>query len=57
MLINILIGFILPWILGISCFKKDKKLVLQTVPFVSVIAIVICLWGDYKKYWLLKPKL
>lgn len=52
---NIWFGFIIPWIIGIRILKKDKTL-LGIIPFVSVIATLICLWGDYKKYWLVKPK-
>lgn len=54
---NIWGGFLIPSVLGLWLFKKDKKLVLRIVPFVWVIAIFVCLWGDYKKFWILKPKL
>ena len=53
---NIWGGFIIPWMLGICFLKKDKTLV-RIVPFVSVVATLVCLWGDYKKYWIVKPRL
>src|SRR3954452_2265351 len=53
---NIWGGLIIPWILGIGLLKKNKELV-GIVPFVWVVATFVCLWGDYKKYWIVIPKL
>ena len=49
MWLNIWSGFIIPGVLGLGLFKRDKKLVLRIVPFVWIIATIVCLWGDYKK--------
>ncbi len=57
MWVNIWTGFITPWILGLWLLKKDKKLIFSIVPFVCIIATLVCLWGDYKKFWVVKPKL
>lgn len=38
MLTNILIGFLLPWVLGIWLYRKNKALVATIAPFTAVIA-------------------
>ncbi len=53
---NILMGFVMPWFFGIILFKKQKKL-LRIVPFVCVISTLVCIWGDYYKFWIVKPKI
>ncbi|MGG0412944.1 CBO0543 family protein [Peribacillus simplex] len=57
MRINILFGFIFPWILGLVLLKKDKNHFLSLYPFIAVISNLICLWGQSKGYWNVKPKL
>ncbi|MFC0560973.1 hypothetical protein ACFFH4_18670 [Halalkalibacter alkalisediminis] len=37
--------------------KEIKNLFLRIVPFVWILASIINLWGDYKNFWVLKPKL
>jgi len=52
---NIWMGFIIPWILGIGLLKKQKELV-RIVPFVWVLSTLVNVWGDYYKFWIVKPK-
>lgn len=52
---NIWVGFIIPWILGIWLLKKQKELV-RIVPFVWVISTLVNVWGDYYKFWIVKPE-
>lgn len=53
MIVNFLVGFIFPWMFGSRFLKVDKRIFL----FVVFISNVICIWADYKKYWVLKPRL
>ncbi len=54
---NISSGIVVPWILGLWLIKRDRNLVLRISPFVWTISTLVCLWGDFNKYWILKPKL
>ncbi|WP_143001415.1 CBO0543 family protein [Tenuibacillus multivorans] len=54
---NIICGLIIPNILGLWFFKKDKKLLIKIVPFVWVMATLVQVWGSYRKYWILKPRI
>jgi hypothetical protein len=53
---NILVGLILPWILGIGLLKKHKELI-KIVPYVWALATFLNVWGGYHKFWVVEPKL
>ncbi|WP_100398121.1 hypothetical protein [Bacillus sp. FJAT-44742] len=55
MLFNILFGFVLPWILGIVLYKKDKQLMVKTTPICVLIAFVMNIKGS--RYWILRPRI
>lgn len=55
MLLNIVIGLIIPWIIGIFLYFKEKELLLTTFPFASSLALVINAWGFNRNYWNLYP--
>ncbi|WP_158736301.1 hypothetical protein [Alteribacillus sp. YIM 98480] len=54
MAVNIIFGFIIPWICGILLFKDDKNIIKKVVPFVSFLSVLINVAGN--KYWLVKPR-
>jgi hypothetical protein len=39
--VNVILGFIIPWIFGIILYKKDKKTLLVIAPFMSVWAYIV----------------
>lgn len=41
MILNIILGFIIPWIFGVILYFKDKKIVLIIAPFSSILAYII----------------
>lgn len=55
MLLNIVIGLIIPWLFGLKLYFKDRNLFLITMPFSSSLALVINAWGFNKDYWNLFP--
>ena len=55
MTINIILGFIIPWIFGIWLFNRDKKIVLIIMPFTSIVAHTVNSFGFTLKFWMLKP--
>ncbi|WP_407312148.1 CBO0543 family protein [Desulfosporosinus sp. SB140] len=55
MLINILLGFFIPWILGISLYRKDKRILLAIFPVGSLMAFTINIFGFYFEFWNLTP--
>ncbi|KAJ49825.1 hypothetical protein BD780_001959 [Clostridium tetanomorphum] len=55
MLTNFIIGFIIPWILGIFIYFKEKILLFVIAPFFSTVAYTVNTWGFYKDYWSLYP--
>lgn len=55
MIINILFGFIIPWIFGFFLYKKDKKLILVLGPYISTFSIIINEFGFYFDLWKIKP--
>lgn len=36
MILNIILGFIIPWVFGVILYYKDKKVILIIVPFMAV---------------------
>jgi hypothetical protein len=57
MVINIVIGFIIPWIVGIYLYKKNRRMVLIIFPFASVLAFLANLFGFYFEFWKMTPVL
>ena len=55
MLINILLGFLLPWILGIYIYKRDKRILIAIFPIGSLLAFIINIFGFYFEFWNLTP--
>ncbi|SDH03445.1 hypothetical protein SAMN05192534_101394 [Alteribacillus persepolensis] len=55
MAVNIIFGFLFPWLFGMFFWKKDKRMVRKVVPFVSILSLIINTTGN--KYWLVTPKL
>lgn len=51
MILNIIVGFIIPWLTGIILYFKDKRLLLITAPFQSSMAFAINVIGYNKNYW------
>ncbi|WP_026881369.1 hypothetical protein [Clostridium akagii] len=41
MILNIILGFIIPWIFGVLLYFKDKKTLLVIAPFMSVWAYIV----------------
>lgn len=41
MIVNLLLGFILPWIFGIGLYVRNRTVLLVTAPFASVLAYTI----------------
>ncbi|OMF48734.1 CBO0543 family protein [Paenibacillus peoriae] len=54
MTLNIIIGFIVPWILGLG-FIKDKKLMFVFVPLAVALATVTDTIG-FNYFWFLQPR-
>ena len=55
MVLNIVIGFIIPFILMVILYFKDKKVLLIIAPFASVIAYTVNAIGFYFGFWDLYP--
>jgi len=55
MTFNIIIGFLIPWILGIYLCNKEKKLFLVIYPFGCTISYIINMIGVYFKFWGIAP--
>jgi hypothetical protein len=55
MVFNIVVGFVVPWILGGYLFKKDAQIVLIVSPFASVVAFTVNELGFYMNFWHLQP--
>jgi len=55
MLINILLGFLLPWIFGIYIYKRDKRILITFFPVGSLLAFIINEFGFYFEFWYLTP--
>ncbi|WP_018248855.1 hypothetical protein [Orenia marismortui] len=55
MLFNILLGFVLPWILGVMIYKKSSKIILFIAPVSAVVANIINTIFIYYEFWSVKP--
>ncbi len=57
MWLNIWSGLIIPVVLGMRLFKRNKELVLKIFPFVWALSTLVNLWGNHNRLWMVKPKL
>src|SRR5476649_1604095 len=55
MTFNIVIGFLIPWILGIYIYMKEKRIFLTIYPFGCAISYTINMIGFYFKFWGIAP--
>lgn len=55
MIFNIIIGFLIPWILGIYIYIKEKRLFLVIYPFGCTVSYTISMIGFYFKFWGIVP--
>ncbi|SFQ87607.1 hypothetical protein SAMN02745910_04850 [Priestia endophytica DSM 13796] len=56
MILNILIAFILPWIVGVfHLYKKDKNIIPLIGSFFCIIAFVVNEFGSYYGFWRVAP--
>jgi len=55
MLLNIIVGFIIPWVFIINLWFKDKEVLLIVAPFQSFIAYTVNAIGFYCGFWNLYP--
>ncbi|WP_028400080.1 CBO0543 family protein [Ectobacillus panaciterrae] len=55
MLLNFILGLLLPLPAGIYLYRKDKKILLCTFPFTSMIAFLINELGFYFGFWNVLP--
>jgi hypothetical protein len=54
MILNIILGFIIPWVFGVILYFKDKKTLLTIAPLASMLAYTVdeCL---HLEFWRLAP--
>ncbi|WPC42779.1 hypothetical protein [Clostridium sp. JS66] len=55
MIVNMVLGFIIPWIFGVILYFKDRKIVLTIAPFSSILAYVINEFCFHFNFWRLVP--
>lgn len=55
MLLNIAVGFLIPWIFGTYLFRKDKRFMLLIGPLASVFTFIIIDFGEQFGVWNLYP--
>jgi hypothetical protein len=55
MAFNIIIGFLIPWILGVYFCIKEKRLFLVMYPFGCTVTYTINMLGFYFGFWSIKP--
>ncbi|KPV45668.1 CBO0543 family protein [Alicyclobacillus ferrooxydans] len=55
MLLNIALGFVLPWILGAFLYRNHPLTVLTVAPFASVVSFLINAVGFGLEWWNLAP--
>lgn len=55
MLLNIIIGFIIPWIFGWILYFKNKKILYTIFPFQSMVAYTIIMLEIDIGFWKLSP--
>jgi hypothetical protein len=54
-IVNIVLGFVIPWCFAIYLINKDKKVFLITFPFASMLAFIVNQIGFQFGYFLLIP--
>lgn len=55
MTFNIIIGFLIPWILGVYIYIKEERLFLVIYPFGCAVTYTINMIGFYFRFWRIKP--
>lgn len=55
MVLNIILGFIIPWIFGVALYLKDKKILLTIAPFSSILAYTVNEFCFHLNFWRLIP--
>lgn len=55
MILNIILGFLLPWIFGLVLYFKDKKVILTMAPFSSIVAYTVNEFCFNLNLWRLVP--
>lgn len=55
MAFNIIVGFLIPWILGAYICIKEKRLFLTVYPFGCTVSYTINVLGFYFKFWDISP--
>lgn len=55
MAFNIIIGFLIPWILGVYIYIKEERLFLIIYPFGCAVSYTINMIGFYFGFWSIKP--
>ncbi|MEK3837235.1 MULTISPECIES: hypothetical protein [unclassified Paenibacillus] len=55
MLINVIIGCIIPWCIGSYFLRKDSVVILHIAPIASVIAFAFDEIGYHMKWWSITP--
>ncbi|KRF18641.1 CBO0543 family protein [Paenibacillus sp. Soil787] len=54
-LVNIILGFIIPWIFGLFLYKKASNIVILISPISSIISSVINAVGYHLEFWDFTP--
>jgi hypothetical protein len=55
MILNIIVGFVIPFIFGIFLYRKDRKVIIFIAPIASVISFVINEIGYSSEWWEFSP--
>lgn len=55
MIVNIILGFIIPWALSLIILKKNIKIIIIFAPFASMVAFMINDIGTSLGFWDLEP--
>ncbi|KRF06597.1 hypothetical protein ASG89_19295 [Paenibacillus sp. Soil766] len=55
--INILFGFVVPWVFGIAWFKKAPTIAILIFPISAIISSLINAFGYHVDYWDFTPKI
>lgn len=56
MLLNFILGFIIPWIFGIVLYKKTSKILLTIFPIGTVLSHIINAFVEEYKVWEIAPE-
>lgn len=55
MLLNIIAGFVIPWLFGLIIYRKNKRIILFIAPISAVIAFTTIALEEYMGFWNLYP--